>query len=212
MSRFRPVFSILIVAVLLTGCQASRDPATEATASGEYLFCFWNLENFFDDKLDGWTDKPDKEYDAWFAENPKVLREKLNHLSEALIEMNGGIVPRTRKELERLPGIGPYTASAVLALVYGRAEPLLDVYMARLLGRFLGPPEGIEAKRKRTLHALALRLVRSKHGLEVNWAVLDFGALVCRARRPLCPECPLRARATMPWRDSSSLLPAQVLF
>ena len=66
--------------------------------------------------------------------------------------------------------------------------------MARLLGRFFGPPEGIEAKPKRMLHALALRLVRSKHGLEVNWAVLDFGALVCRARRPLCPECPLRAR------------------
>ena len=109
-------------------------------------------------------------------------------------EMNGGVVPRTRKELERLPGIGPYTASAVLAIVYGRAEPLLDVNMARLLGRFLDPPEGLEAKPKRTLHALALRLVRSKRALEVNWAVLDFGALVCRARRPLCPECPLRAR------------------
>ena len=110
------------------------------------------------------------------------------------IEMNGGVVPCTRKELERLPGIGPYTASAVLALVYGRAEPLLDVNMTRLLGRFLGPPESIEAKPRRALHAHALRLVRSKRGLEVNWAALDFGALVCRARHPLCPACPLRAR------------------
>jgi len=110
------------------------------------------------------------------------------------IEVNGGAVPRTRKELESLPGIGPYTASAVLAIVYGRAEPLLDVNMARLLGRFLRPSERIEAKPKRTLHALALLLVRSKRSLEVNWAVLDFGALVCRARGPLCPECPLRAR------------------
>jgi A/G-specific adenine glycosylase len=110
------------------------------------------------------------------------------------IDMNGGVVPGTRKELERLPGIGPYTASAVLALVYGRAEPLLDVNMARLLDRFLGPPEGIAAKPRRALHAHALRLVRSKRYLEVNWAVLDFGALVCRARHPLCPEYPLRAR------------------
>ena len=47
---------------------------------------------------------------------------------------------------------------------------------------------------QRTLHALALRLVSGKRSLEVNWAALDFGALVCRARRPLCPECPLRAR------------------
>jgi A/G-specific adenine glycosylase len=110
------------------------------------------------------------------------------------IEMSGGVVPRTRMELERLPGIGPYTASAVLAIVYGRAEALLDVNMARLLGRFLGPSKGAEAKPKRRLSALALLLVRGKHSLEVNWAVLDFGALVCRAGRPLCPECPLRAR------------------
>jgi A/G-specific adenine glycosylase len=110
------------------------------------------------------------------------------------IEVNGGVVPRTRTELERLPGIGPYTASAVLAIVYGRAEPLLDVNMARLLGRFLGSSERAEAKPKRTLQTLALRLVRGKRSLEVNWAALDFGALVCRARHPLCPECPLRTR------------------
>jgi len=115
------------------------------------------------------------------------------HLAQS-IETSGGVVPRTRKELERLPGIGPYTASAVLAIVYGRAEPLLDVNMARLLGRFLGPCDGTEANRTRTLRALALRLVRSKRGLEVNWAVLDFGALVCRSRHPLCPGCLLRAK------------------
>jgi A/G-specific adenine glycosylase len=96
------------------------------------------------------------------------------------IEGRGGVVPRTRTELERLPGIGPYTASAVLAIVYGRAEPLLDVNMTRLLGRFLGSSQRTGASSKRCL--------------VVNWAALDFGALVCRARRPLCPECPLRAR------------------
>jgi len=106
----------------------------------------------------------------------------------------GGVLPRTRTELERLPGIGPYTASAVLAVVYRRAEPLLDVNMARLLGRFLGSSVSAESSPRRRLHALALRLVRGKRSLEVNWAALDFGALVCRARRPLCPACPLRTR------------------
>ena len=150
-----------------------------------------------------------KRYPSWFslAQSPLVdLENALRQLGlwrqKALafqrlaltIEMNGGIAPGTRKELERLPGIGPYTASAVLAIVYGRAQPLLDANMARLLGRFLGPSEGIETKSKRTLHTSALRLVRSQRGLEVNWAALDFGALVCRARHPLCPACPLRAR------------------
>ena len=110
------------------------------------------------------------------------------------IEVHGGVLPRTRQELERLPGIGPYTASAVLALVYGRAEPLLDANMARLLGRFLGPSECVGPSPGRTLYALALRLVRGRRSLAVNWATLDFGALVCRPRSPRCHECPLRTR------------------
>jgi A/G-specific adenine glycosylase len=113
------------------------------------------------------------------------------HLAQS-IEERDGVLPRT--ELERLPGIGPYTASAVLATVYGRPEPLLDVNMARLLGRFLGPLERAEASPRRPLHVLALRLVRSKRSFAVNWAALDFGALMCKARRPRCPECPLRNR------------------
>lgn len=110
------------------------------------------------------------------------------------IEGCGGVVPRTRTELERLPGIGPYTASAVLAIVYGRAEPLLDVNMARCLWRFFGSSEPTSEGSKRWLHALALRLVSGRRSLQVNWAVLDFGALVCQARGPRCQGCPLRAR------------------
>src|SRR6266487_3760663 len=115
------------------------------------------------------------------------------HLAQS-VEERGGVIPRTRAELERLRGIGPYTASAVLAIVYGRTEALLDVNMTRLLGRLLGSPGSPEAGAKGPLHAFALRLVRSKRGLEVNWAVLDFGALVCRSRHPLCPGCLLRAK------------------
>ena len=110
------------------------------------------------------------------------------------IEERGGVVPRSRTELERLPRIGPYTASTVLAIVYGRAEPLLDVNMARCLWRFFGSVELTTEGPKRWLHALALRLVGGKRSLQVNWAVLDFGALVCKAGRPRCQECPLRAR------------------
>src|SRR5258708_19186821 len=69
------------------------------------------------------------------------------------IDANGGVIPRMRAELERLLGIGPCTASAVLASVYGRAEALLDVNMARLLGWFLGSPGCAEAGIESLLHA-----------------------------------------------------------
>jgi A/G-specific adenine glycosylase len=68
------------------------------------------------------------------------------------------------------------------------------VNMARLLGRFFGLPRDASGSDQRALHTLGLRLVKGKRSLQVNWAVLDFAALVCRARRPLCTQCPLRAR------------------
>src|SRR5262245_61518137 len=92
-SRARPLLAIFCTLLLLPGCVRPRDSATAATATGEYLFCFWNVENFFDDKIDGWTDKPDKEFDQWFTKNPKILREKLDHLSSALVGLNDGRGP-----------------------------------------------------------------------------------------------------------------------
>lgn len=108
------------------------------------------------------------------------------------IEERGGTIPSSRAELERLRGIGPYTASAVLAIVYGRTEALLDVNMARLLDRFFGPIGSSGKERSRSLHRLASLLVEGEHCLQVNWSVLDFGALVCKARRPRCQECQLK--------------------
>ncbi|HMF13998.1 MAG TPA: hypothetical protein VKE94_16890, partial [Gemmataceae bacterium] len=88
MSHSRLLLAISCSLLLLPGCVRPRDSATAATATGEYLFCFWNVENLFDDRIDGWSDKPDKELDYWFAENPKILREKLDHLSRALVALN----------------------------------------------------------------------------------------------------------------------------
>jgi endonuclease/exonuclease/phosphatase family metal-dependent hydrolase len=79
---------------LLIGCEASKAPSAGPTPLGnEYLFCFWNVENFFDDKLDHRTGPGDKEYDSWFAGNPQILKLKLEKLTEALLRLNGGKGP-----------------------------------------------------------------------------------------------------------------------
>lgn len=110
----------------------------------------------------------------------------------AVVEKLGGELPRSRRELEHLPGVGPYTASALMSAVYGFHEPLVDVNMARVLGRFFGLQVRSRGVRDACLRALATDLVRGERSLSVNWAVLDMGALVCRARNPLCGQCPLR--------------------
>jgi endonuclease/exonuclease/phosphatase family metal-dependent hydrolase len=93
MSRARRFLLPFLAILLLPGCQRLTNPATEAAGPGEYLFCFWNVENFFDNKLDGYSHQPDKEFDAWFAKDQAVRELKLKHLSEALLELNGGRGP-----------------------------------------------------------------------------------------------------------------------
>lgn len=65
-----------------------------ASASGrEYMLCFWNVENFFDDHDDGRTGQGDKEYDQWMARDPEILKLKLSKLADAILSMNGGKGP-----------------------------------------------------------------------------------------------------------------------
>ncbi len=94
---FGPIIVILIVIgvrylLLHVDTNAPNASTTPAAGPGEYLFCTWNLENFFDDQRDN-RNQIDEEYDRWFAENPEILQLKLSHLAEALDKMNGGKGP-----------------------------------------------------------------------------------------------------------------------
>ncbi|HLJ95192.1 MAG TPA: endonuclease/exonuclease/phosphatase family protein [Gemmataceae bacterium] len=94
----RSVRILLVVLVgafatlLPAGCK-SRQENQAGSGSQTYLFCFWNVENLFDDHLDGRENRADKEFDTWFAHDAHALRLKLDHLSEALIRLNNGKGP-----------------------------------------------------------------------------------------------------------------------
>src|SRR5262245_39358925 len=81
---------LFLLSLLSLGCK--QNPAPSAGGDG-YLFCFWNVENFFDDRDDGRTGPGDKDYDPWFAKNPDILKQKLDKLTEALLQMNDGKGP-----------------------------------------------------------------------------------------------------------------------
>src|SRR5438128_168196 len=72
---------------------ALPESAEAETAAGEYLFCFWNVENLFDDRFDKRENRADREFDAWFAENAADRQLKYDKLSEALVRLNGGRGP-----------------------------------------------------------------------------------------------------------------------
>jgi len=114
-------------------------------------------------------------------------------LAQAVVDMNYRF-PEERSELENLPGVGLYVASAILLFRHGNAEPLLDRNMARVLCRFHGLTQPVDLRRESELFNLATRLVSSVDTpLELNWALLDLGAMVCKPRpaKPACNNCPL---------------------
>jgi A/G-specific adenine glycosylase len=106
----------------------------------------------------------------------------------AIVEDHGGLVPDDLDALQRLPGIGPYTARAILAIAFGRPVAALDVNIARVIGRaFLA-----SAMPPRDLRIAADALVPPDHAAAWTHALMDIGAAFCRPRNPRCADCPLR--------------------
>lgn len=87
------VSAVLALVVANAGCVRPINSPASAASSDSYLFCFWNVENLFDDKNDNRPNKADKMYDEWFAQNPDLLQLKLDNLSRALVAMNDGKGP-----------------------------------------------------------------------------------------------------------------------
>lgn len=137
--------------------------------------------------------------DTAFAGAAAVVREweglgynrraiALHGTAAAIVERHGGIVPAECAELEALPGVGPYTARAVLAFAFDRDVAVVDVNAARVLSRAVaGRPLSA-----RDAQHVADDLVPDGAGWVWNQAILDLGATVCTRRDPDCTRCPLR--------------------
>jgi A/G-specific adenine glycosylase len=125
---------------------------------------------------------------------------RLHACAMAITEDFGGEVPRDVAALESLPGIGAYTARAVAVFAYGRRHPVVDTNVRRVVARAVrgqgepGPPSSTRD------HAAVERLLPVDAGpaARTSVALMELGALVCTARDPRCPRCPLAS--TCAWR------------
>ena len=127
--------------------------------------------------------------ETWYPLGYNIRPMRLRDIARVALRRHRGRIPHTREELLALRGIGPYTAGAVLSFAYRADAPILDTNVRRVLRRvFLGdratPPDKI-------LWALSEALLPPGEAYDFNQALMDFGATVCTARRPLCPACPL---------------------
>lgn len=119
---------------------------------------------------------------------------RLIEAARAVVERHDGELPEDLDALLALPGVGEYTAGAVLAFAHGRRALVLDTNVRRVLARAVGgealpAPSLTRAERER---ARALLPTDDAEAAEWSVAVMELGALVCTARDPRCEECPWR--------------------
>jgi A/G-specific adenine glycosylase len=119
---------------------------------------------------------------------------RLHQAAQMITNEFGGDVPEDREALLRLPGVGSYTAAAIRSFAYGRREVVLDTNVRRVLARIgsgVALPSGAPTAQER---ALAEELIPQAPQRAARWAVasMELGALVCRARNPICHACPVQ--------------------
>ena len=138
---------------------------------------------------------------AWRGLGYHRRAKQLHDTARILRDVFNDEVPREAAQLRSLPGVGPYTASAVSSFAYGEREAVLDTNVGRVLARALA---------NRRLHpseasALADELLPRTNSAAFNQAMLDLGAQFCRAT-PRCDECPVARHCA--WRQRGGGDPA----
>ncbi len=98
-------------------------------------------------------------------------------------------LPDDFKELQKLPGIGRYTASAICSFGYNQCIPVVDTNIKRVLRRFFA----LESTSDKTVWEKAEIFLDTKHPKEHNLSLMDLGSLLCTPKAPKCNLCPLQA-------------------
>ncbi len=109
-----------------------------------------------------------------------------------IVEEYGGELPRTRKELEAIEGIGPYTAGAILSLAFNLPEVAIDGNVLRVYARIYDVHEDIlSTKGKKEITAIVEETIPREAAGAFNEALMDFGATLCIPKSPKCSICPI---------------------
>jgi A/G-specific adenine glycosylase len=141
-------------------------------------------------------------YKLWEGLGYYTRLRNLQKAAQVVMAHHHGQFPKNFDAILELPGVGPYTAGAICSIAFNEPHPILDGNVIRVLTRCFGireDPHAIATKNR--LWALARQLVQHAARVEagarrncsdLNQSLMELGALVCTAKRPLCSLCPLR--------------------
>jgi A/G-specific adenine glycosylase len=136
----------------------------------------------------------DEVAETWRPLGYNIRPRRLHAIARESVERYGGALPSDEATLLSFKGIGAYTAGAVLSFAFGRRAAILDTNVARVLFRvFVGRGDPKAHAMRRHLWDVSRTVLPMRHVFDFNQALMDLGATVCTARRPVCEACPLRS-------------------
>ena len=141
---------------------------------------------------------PDEVSETWYPLGYNIRPKRLQSIAQQAVTHYDGRLPSDHETLLSFKGIGEYTAGAIRSFAFRERAAILDTNVARVLYRvFVGSKgakgaNGLKAHAmKRHLWAVSEAVLPFKHAFDFNQALMDFGALHCSARKPLCTQCPM---------------------
>jgi A/G-specific adenine glycosylase len=130
--------------------------------------------------------RPKAVMEAWDGLGYYARARNLHKLAREVTRRHDGTLPDQPEELRTLPGVGRYTAGAVACFAHEKPVPTVDTNVRRVLERVFAATD---------VWGLAEKLVpkNGERAWRFNQALMELGALVCTARKPKCPQCPVRS-------------------
>ena len=177
---------------------------------------------YFQDFLDRFSDlhslaeASDEEVRAAWSGLGYYRRAKLMHqAAKFLVKEREGMWPRTASELQQLPGFGRYTSGAVASIAFNEAAAAVDGNVQRVLARLEGIRDDVtKGSGQKAIWRIADELASKKLGSDFpfragDWtqSLIELGALVCKAKSPLCKSCPVRDECVAAKNDWQSEIP-----
>ena len=150
-----------------------------------------------------------KEYPDWqtlstatFEDLRNILKPLglYNHRAKRIMnivdeyKLKHGVLPKNKNELNDSNLSTLYISNAYELFILNKRAPLLDVNMARLLSRFFELKVIKDIRNDKEIYNLSKKVINVKRCKELNWAILDFAALICKSKKPKCQSCILKSR------------------
>lgn len=121
----------------------------------------------------------------------------LHKAAQQMAKEHGGVFPRDIEEVRKLPGVGAYTAGAVLSIAFNEPYPAVDGNVLRVISRLEGLEEDIARETtKKTVAGVVSQMIPEGEARDFNQALMELGALICIPGIPKCGQCPVQSMCT----------------